>query len=166
MFLFIHSIKCKVLAYYVYVNTSNAGCFYVFRNIFIFNLALSDFLLVAISIINISLCCPRHVSLQASSIPITVFDGLTRSWPLPDSWLACRSAALLLVQTLMRNICSVIKTFPCIAAFMSSLTIVCVALDRYCRESRDTHTSLKVSSIAGAVTVLHHILSTTSFFSI
>ena len=26
---------------------------------------------------------------------------------------------------------SLIKTFPCVAAFMSSLTIVCVALDRF-----------------------------------
>merc|ERR1719336_414526 len=66
------------------------------RNIFIFNLALSDFLL-------------------ATSIPFTLFDALTRAWPLPYSWLSC----------------SLIKTFPCIAAFMSSLTIVCVALDRF-----------------------------------
>ena len=42
------------------------------RNIFIFNLALSDFLL-------------------ATSIPFTVFDALTRAWPLPYSWVGCRS---------------------------------------------------------------------------
>ena len=41
------------------------------RNIFIFNLALSDFLL-------------------ATSIPFTVFDALTRAWPLPYSWIGCR----------------------------------------------------------------------------
>ena len=41
------------------------------RNIFIFNLALSDFLM-------------------ATSIPFTVLDGLTRAWPLPSSTMACR----------------------------------------------------------------------------
>ena len=41
------------------------------RNIFIFNLALSDFLL-------------------ATSIPFTVFDALTRAWPLPYSGIGCR----------------------------------------------------------------------------
>ena len=41
------------------------------RNIFIFNLALSDFLM-------------------ATSIPFTVLDGLTRAWPLPSSVVACR----------------------------------------------------------------------------
>ena len=41
------------------------------RNIFIFNLALSDLLM-------------------ATSIPFTVFDGLTRAWSLPESILACR----------------------------------------------------------------------------
>ena len=41
------------------------------RNIFIFNLSLSDFLL-------------------ATSIPFTVMDALTRAWPLPHSWLACK----------------------------------------------------------------------------
>jgi NADH:ubiquinone oxidoreductase subunit 5 (subunit L)/multisubunit Na+/H+ antiporter MnhA subunit len=43
------------------------------RNIFIFNLALSDFLL-------------------ATSIPFTVFDALTRAWPLPYSWIGCKYA--------------------------------------------------------------------------
>ena len=42
------------------------------RNIFIFNLALSDLLM-------------------ATSIPFTVMDGLTRTWTLPHSILACRS---------------------------------------------------------------------------
>ena len=42
------------------------------RNIFIFNLALSDFML-------------------ATSIPFTVFDALTRAWPLSYSWIGCRS---------------------------------------------------------------------------
>ena len=28
---------------------------------------------------------------QAVSIPFTLFDALTRSWPLPYSWLSCRS---------------------------------------------------------------------------
>ena len=41
------------------------------RNIFIFNLALSDLLM-------------------ATSIPFTVLDGLTRAWTLPHSILACR----------------------------------------------------------------------------
>ena len=41
------------------------------RNIFIFNLAMSDLLM-------------------ALSIPFTVMDGLTRTWNLPDSLLACR----------------------------------------------------------------------------
>ena len=41
------------------------------RNIFIFNLALSDLLM-------------------ATSIPFTVLDGLTRAWTLPRSILACR----------------------------------------------------------------------------
>ena len=41
------------------------------RNIFIFNLALSDFLL-------------------ATSIPFTVMDAMSRAWPLPESLLACR----------------------------------------------------------------------------
>ena len=27
---------------------------------------------------------------QAVSIPFTLFDALTRSWPLPYSWLSCR----------------------------------------------------------------------------
>ena len=42
------------------------------RNIFIFNLAMSDLLM-------------------ATSIPFTVMDGLTRTWNLPGSLLACRS---------------------------------------------------------------------------
>ena len=29
---------------------------------------------------------------QAVSIPFTLFDALTRSWPLPYSWLSCRFA--------------------------------------------------------------------------
>ena len=41
------------------------------RNIFIFNLALSDFLL-------------------ATSIPFTVYDALTRAWTLPYSGIGCR----------------------------------------------------------------------------
>ena len=41
------------------------------RNVFIFNLAMSDFLL-------------------ATSIPFTVMDALTRIWPLPQSLIACR----------------------------------------------------------------------------
>ena len=41
------------------------------RNIFIFNLALSDLLM-------------------ATSIPFTVMDGLTRAWNLPESLMACR----------------------------------------------------------------------------
>ena len=41
------------------------------RNIFIFNLALSDLLM-------------------ATSIPFTVLDGLTKMWTLPRSILACR----------------------------------------------------------------------------
>ena len=41
------------------------------RNIFIFNLALSDLLM-------------------ATSIPFTVMDGLTRAWNFPESILACR----------------------------------------------------------------------------
>ena len=41
------------------------------RNIFIFNLALSDLFM-------------------AISIPFTVMDGLTRAWNLPESLLACR----------------------------------------------------------------------------
>ena len=41
------------------------------RNIFIFNLAISDFLM-------------------ACSIPFTVMDGLTRFWFFPHSLLACR----------------------------------------------------------------------------
>ena len=41
------------------------------RNIFIFNLAMSDLLM-------------------AISIPFTVMDGLTRAWNLPESLLACR----------------------------------------------------------------------------
>ena len=41
------------------------------RNIFIFNLALSDLLM-------------------ATSIPFTVIDGLTRAWNFPESILACR----------------------------------------------------------------------------
>ena len=43
------------------------------RNIFIFNLALSDFLL-------------------AITIPFTVYDGLTKTWtlPLPYSVIACK----------------------------------------------------------------------------
>ena len=41
------------------------------RNIFIFNLAMSDLFM-------------------AISIPFTVMDGLTRAWNLPESLLACR----------------------------------------------------------------------------
>ena len=41
------------------------------RNIFIFNLALSDLLM-------------------AVTIPMTLMDGLLRSWNLPDSYVACR----------------------------------------------------------------------------
>ena len=41
------------------------------RNIFIFNLAMSDLLM-------------------ATSIPFTVIDGLTMSWTLPNSGFACR----------------------------------------------------------------------------
>ena len=41
------------------------------RNIFMFNLALSDLLM-------------------ALSIPFTVMDGLTRTWNLPNSLLGCR----------------------------------------------------------------------------
>ena len=44
------------------------------RNIFIFNLALSDFLL-------------------ATSIPFTVYDALTRAWTLPYSGIGCRSVS-------------------------------------------------------------------------
>ena len=41
------------------------------RNIFIFNLAMSDLMM-------------------AISIPFTVMDGLTRAWNLPESLVACR----------------------------------------------------------------------------
>ena len=41
------------------------------RNIFIFNLAMSDLL-------------------TATSIPFTVMDGLTRAWTLPQSVTVCR----------------------------------------------------------------------------
>ena len=46
------------------------------RNIFIFNLAFSDFLL-------------------AISVPLTVMDALTLAWPLPSSLLSCRSGVKL-----------------------------------------------------------------------
>ena len=66
------------------------------RNVFIFNLALSDFLI-------------------ACSIPLTVIDGFNISWVLPHSL----------------NLCRMIKTFPCIAVYMSSFTVVAIAIDRY-----------------------------------
>ncbi|XP_023344207.1 neuropeptide F receptor [Eurytemora carolleeae] len=49
------------------------------------------------------------------TIPFTALDGLSNHWPLGDSILACKF----------------VKTMPCIAVFMSSLTIVAIALDRY-----------------------------------
>ena len=106
---------------------------------------------------------------QAVSIPFSLFDALTRSWPLPYSWLSCRFAresiecfvngygyciilealpkcplhrsktpydvileeSLHMTMLMILLLASLIKTFPCVAAFMSSLTIVCVALDRF-----------------------------------
>ena len=79
------------------------------RNIFIFNLALSDLLLVRMtsdkhklqcdtglhSANNKTIACYMQCILsisQAVSIPFTLFDALTRSWPLPYSWLSCRFA--------------------------------------------------------------------------
>ena len=66
------------------------------RNVFIFNLALSDFLI-------------------ACSIPLTVIDGFNISWTPPQSLSLCR----------------LIKTFPCVAVYMSSFTVMAVAIDRY-----------------------------------
>ena len=51
----------------------------------------------------------------ALSIPLTVVDGLNMSWTLPKVLLMCR----------------MVKVFPCVAVFMSSLTIVAIACDRY-----------------------------------
>ena len=68
---------------------------------------------------------------QAASIPFTLFDALTRSWPLPYSWISCRFVGRIKTNIANPPAGSLIKTFPCVAAFMSSLTIVCVALDRF-----------------------------------
>ena len=51
----------------------------------------------------------------ALSIPLTVVDGFNISWTLPKVLLMCR----------------MVKVFPCVAVFMSSLTIVAIACDRY-----------------------------------
>ena len=40
-------------------------------------------------------------------------------------------ASLYMTMLMILPLVSLIKTFPCVAAFMSSLTIVCVALDRF-----------------------------------
>ena len=117
------------------------------RNIFIFNLALSDLLL-------------------ATSIPFTVLDALTRAWPLQSKQLFCRLIFLeffiillhiywcnqLQIWILKKMNCiyatfRLVKTFPCIAAFMSSYTIVAVAIDRFriIIQSQKTQVSLTLS---------------------
>ena len=53
--------------------------------------------------------------LTVCSIPLTLLDGLNMSWTLPD----------------ILPLCTVVKIFPCVAVFMSSLTIVAIAGDRY-----------------------------------
>ena len=65
------------------------------RNIFIFNLALSDLIL-------------------AISLPFTILDKLSKSFPFSHQQISCR----------------LVRTVPCVAAFMSSLTVITVALDR------------------------------------
>ena len=52
--------------------------------------------------------------LIACSIPLTMVDGFEMSWVLPKNLILCKF----------------VKTFPCVAAFMSSLTIMAIALDR------------------------------------
>ena len=53
--------------------------------------------------------------LIACSIPLTMVDGFEMSWVLPKNLILCKF----------------VKTFPCVAAFMSSLTIMAIALDRW-----------------------------------
>ena len=66
------------------------------RNIFIFNLAISDIMI-------------------ALSIPLTLVDGFNMSWTLPP----------------LLPLCQLVKTFPCVAVFMSSLSLMAIAGDRY-----------------------------------
>ena len=51
----------------------------------------------------------------AASIPLTLVDGFNMSWTLPPVLPLCR----------------LVKTFPCVAVFMSSLTMMAIAGDRY-----------------------------------
>ena len=67
------------------------------RNIFIFNLAMSDLLM-------------------ATSIPFTVIDGLTKAWDFPESLFACRYRLINLVtpsgKSLIKytlNLCLLLK---------------------------------------------------------
>ena len=47
--------------------------------------------------LEIIVCC------QAASIPFTLFDALTRSWPLPYSWISCRFVGRLNINNNLVN---------------------------------------------------------------
>ena len=49
------------------------------------------------------------------SIPLTLVDGFNMSWTLPP----------------LLPLCRLVKTFPCVAVFMSSLSLMAIAGDRY-----------------------------------
>ena len=51
----------------------------------------------------------------ALSIPLTLVDGFNMSWTLPP----------------FLSLCRLVKTFPCVAVFMSSLSLMAIAGDRY-----------------------------------
>ena len=53
--------------------------------------------------------------LTVCSLPLTLVDGLNMSWTLPR----------------LLPLCRMVKILPCLAVFMSSLTIIAIAADRH-----------------------------------
>ena len=83
------------------------------RNIFIFNLAFSDLLL--------GLC-----------LPFLIMTKLSKQFPFPHYEIACRLSALLSTTNVRHSFSHnrFVRTIPAAAAFMSSLTIITIAVDR------------------------------------
>ena len=83
------------------------------RNIFIFNLAFSDLLL--------GLC-----------LPFLIMTKLSKQFPFPHYEIACRlntlRSTIIIRHSFSQN--RFVRTIPPAAAFMSSLTIITIAVDR------------------------------------
>ena len=69
--------------------------------------------------------------LAALTLPFTAVDALWQHWPLYQHTLVT---------------CRLLKSFPCLAVFMSSLTIMAIAVDRHRMICRPTYTQLGFGS--------------------